>query len=445
MSAATGRLAALATSGTAALPDRAAIDVKRLASLVAQLAVLLVIFKGFNIESDRFFTLAICAFAGFVIHYFTPFRWKKPCFIAISLVTGYIVLAQSTGTAWPLNAILPASAVALVVILGLFFFFILRLSIPYWSRIAAILAVAGVLAWMRITNFLPEPYFLVIGAIFMFRLILYAYEVKSARKPERLDDYASYFTLLPNFYFVLFPVVDYSTFKKSFYAGNIHDVAQRGIAWMLRGTTHLLLYRVIYHNLVIGPEDVHSPLTLIQYVLLPFWLYLNVSGQFHIIVGMLHLFGYMLPETNRKYYLASSFTDLWRRINIYWKDFMVKVFYYPVYFRLRKRNETLALVVATAVVFVATTLLHGYQMFWLHGAHGMTSSDYVFWGILGGLVLVNVLMEAKAGRSAKPSVSGSLIRRIISTLVVYLTMTVLWSLWTAQGVGRWIEAITYWR
>ena len=74
-----------------------------------------------------------------------------------------------------------------------------------------------------------------------------------------------------------------------------------------------------------------------------FLLYLRVSGQFHIIVGMLHLFGFNLPETHHLYFLSSSFTDFWRRINIYWKDFMMKIFYYPAYFALRKRGETMAL------------------------------------------------------------------------------------------------------
>ncbi len=63
-----------------------------------------------------------------------------------------------------------------------------------------------------------------------------------------------------------------------------------------------------------------------------------MSGQFHIIVGMLHLFGFNLPETHHSYFLASSFTDFWRRINIYWKDFMMKIFFYPAYFALSKRG-----------------------------------------------------------------------------------------------------------
>jgi hypothetical protein len=71
---------------------------------------------------------------------------------------------------------------------------------------------------------------------------------------------------------------------------------------------------------------------LLRYMTWPFLLYLRVSGQFHIIVGILHLFGFTCRRRTR-YFLASSFTDFWRRINIYWKDFMMKLFYYPRFSR----------------------------------------------------------------------------------------------------------------
>ena len=110
------------------------------------------------------------------------------------------------------------------------------------------------------------------------------------------------------------------------------------MTWLLRGAIHLILYRLVYNRLVIDAADVTTVPQLVQYLLWPFLLYLRVSGQFHIIVGILHLFGFNLPETHHAYFLASSFTDFWRRINIYWKDFMMKLFYYPAYFR-RKRGD----------------------------------------------------------------------------------------------------------
>src|SRR5438874_13519972 len=73
------------------------------------------------------------------------------------------------------------------------------------------------------------------------------------------------------------------------------------------------------------------------------------------------MFGFDLPETHHLYYLATSFTDVWRRINIYWKDFVMKLFFYPMHFKLRKMGTVWALSVATLVTFLATWLLHSWN------------------------------------------------------------------------------------
>ena len=432
---------------TDALGVNAAIDLRRLTLLSAQLIGLLVVFWGFNVEGPAFFRLSFCCFVGFLVHYFAPFAWKKRAFIGVSLAGGLVVLgsgqaeAASGLTAWIAALALLGSAL----VLGLFFYGCLRLRAPFVVRLLPVLAVGAVLAWLRHIRFLPEPFWQVVGAIFMLRMIVYAYEVRVARAPESLTDFLAYFFLLPNFYFVLFPVVDYTTFKRSYYAQDIHRTAQRGIAWIARGTIHLMLYRFIYQRVVIGPDDVQSFGTMCRYVFPAFWLYLHVSGTFHIIVGMLHLFGFNLPRTNHLYFLSSSFTDYWRRINIYWKDFMIKVFYYPAYFRLRKTNETAALVFATVVVFTATALLHSYQMFWLQGAFLLTVEDVLFWTILGVLVLATVLYETRRPARRKRSRGGALAMRLVSTLAVYVTVSFVWSMWDSRNIGDWIDVVMYWR
>ena len=99
-------------------------------------------------------------------------------------------------------------------------------------------------------------------------------------------------------------------------------------------------------------------------------LYLHVSGHFHIITGVFHLFGFRLPRTHDHYFLASSFTDVWRRMNIPWKEFMAKTVFTPAFFALRGLGTRGAAVLATLSVFVVTWLLHSYQAFWLTGAVG---------------------------------------------------------------------------
>src|SRR5439155_8022673 len=112
------------------------------------------------------------------------------------------------------------------------------------------------------------------------------------------------------------------------------------------------------------PDEVRCLASFVGYLICNYLEYLHVSGQFHVACGMLHLFGHKLPETHHNYLLATGFTDYWRRINIYWKDFMVRLVFNPVAFRLKHRPQPLALAVATLAVFVVTWFLHAYQLFW---------------------------------------------------------------------------------
>ena len=188
----------------------------------------------------------------------------------------------------------------------------------------------------------------------MFRIIIYMYELKHARGPETFIDAASYFFLLPNFCFMHFPVVDYRTLQRGYFADDVHAIQRRGLQMMFRGTLHLICYRLIYHELLIPAAEVQGAASLMAYLVCNYLLYLRVSGQFHMACGMLHLFGYQLPETHHWYLLATGFTDYWRRINIYWKDFMVRLFFNPVVFRLKRWPQPAALAVATVTVFLAT-------------------------------------------------------------------------------------------
>jgi hypothetical protein len=157
-------------------------------------------------------------------------------------------------------------------------------------------------------------------------------------------------------------------------------IYQTGLKWMFRGVIQLLLYRM-------------------------FLLYLRISGTLHLIVGLLHMFGFNLPETYHLYYLATSFTDFWRRINIYWKDFVMKLFFYPTHFKLRKMGTLWALSLATLATFLATWALHSWQWFWIRGKPLLDWKDFSFWMILGTLVLVTAIYETTRGRkrTLKPS------------------------------------------
>src|SRR3546814_6825063 len=137
--------------------------------------------------------------------------------------------------------------------------------------------------------------------------------------------------MLANVCFPMFPLVDYKGFRRSYDDIDEHRIYQIGGDWIVRGILHLSLYRIIYYYWTIGPAEVIDPDTLTQYLVTNFLLYRRISGDFNLNTGMLHLFGFNLTPSHHHYCLSSSFTDFWRRINIYWKDFMMKIFYYPLF------------------------------------------------------------------------------------------------------------------
>jgi len=57
----------------------------------------------------------------------------------------------------------------------------------------------------------------ILGSMFMFRLMIYLYDLKHRTAPFSLAHAVSYFFLLPNVCFPLFPVVDYKTFCSTYY------------------------------------------------------------------------------------------------------------------------------------------------------------------------------------------------------------------------------------
>jgi D-alanyl-lipoteichoic acid acyltransferase DltB (MBOAT superfamily) len=407
-------------------------DLRALAVVTLQLVAVLFIIYRFQIESVTFFRVMLLGAAGFVVHALLPITLRLPFFVGLSLAAIVVALGPADGLA--------------VILLGSAMIGICHLPIRMVLRVAVLFAVAALFVLWR-TDRLPQPWSLavwpVLGSMFMFRLALYLHALAHDKKPATPAWTLAYFFMLPNVCFPLFPVVDYATFRRTYYDQDAGSTYATGMKWIVRGLIHLILYRLVYQHMPSDPLELSSLSELVQFVIATFLLYLRVSGQFHLITGVLHLFGFRLPETHHLYYLASSFTDFWRRINIYWKDFMMKLVYYPSFFRLRRLGTNTALVSATIAVFAATWLLHSYQWFWLRGGFPLAPQDGAFWGVLGALVVIGALREMRRP-TARPNTratgrrqawSASLALRTTATFIVICT---LWSLWSAESIMEWL-------
>ena len=407
----------------------------RLGALTLQVALLLGTVRYWNLESKAFENVFTLAAVGFLVHHFLPVRARLPFFTLLSIASILIVFGAGAG------ASLLAIGLALIALSHL----PARLRVQIWLLIAA----GGLLALVRLSpdwlpasvrHFVPGSIWPILGSMFMFRMALYVYDRSHGTAPRGAWRGIAYFFMLPNVCFPLFPVVDYQTFCRNHYNDDPLRIYQVGVKWVLRGILQLLVYRFIYMRCMIHVADVKDALDVGQYMLTTFLLYLKISGLFHLVIGMLHLYGFNLPETHHLYLLSSSFTDFWRRINIYWKEFITKLVFYPLYFRWRGMGDSRAVVMATLTAFLATWLLHSYQWFWIRGSFPVVWSDLVFWFGLGVVVVLNVQWEQRRGRRrtlGKPvrtwrSETG-LVLRVAGT---FISISILWTIWSTPRIDE---------
>ncbi|MCI0452299.1 MAG: hypothetical protein L0Z51_07895, partial [Candidatus Latescibacteria bacterium] len=402
----------------------------RFGAVAVQLALLTLVVRTFDIESGAFFRVMVIACGGFVVHHLAPARLRLPLFVFISLAGIVTVLG-------------PANA-AQIVGIGLLMIGLAHLPLRFGARVVLILAVGALLAAARVGVLRAPPssaIWPIFGAMFMFRMIVYLYDLKNRAAPFGPWRALAYFFMLPNVCFPLFPVIDYKSFCRTYYDDEDVRIYQTGVEWIFNGIVQLLIYRWVYQNLLVGPDSVATASQAALFLFAAYAMYLKISGSFHMIVGILHVFGFNLGPTNNKYFLSESFTDYWRRINIYWKDFLQKVFFNPIYFRLNKRmGATRSLVLATLAAFFVTWALHSYQWFWIRGNFPVIWQDIAFWSIMGLLVLGNMLYENRYGRQRslkKAKVSAASGAKLaLRTIATFVVICVSWVIWSAESFGE---------
>jgi D-alanyl-lipoteichoic acid acyltransferase DltB (MBOAT superfamily) len=396
-------------------------------SVIGQLALVLIVAQVYQLEGLPFAKVLWLAAGGFLVSIALPIHYRLPFFTCLSIAGVFVIFGLADG-AW-------------LIALGLTLIGICHIPIAFRLRIALLVLVGAGLAVLR-TDAAGSPWSAAIwpifGSMFMFRLILYVRAMQKEQGERGWWPALAYFFMLPNVAFPLYPVVDYQTFRRTHFDTDETGIYEQGILWISRGLVHLVLYRFVYHNLLNDPADVARLSDLVQLMLGTFLLYLKVSGQFHLIVGLLHLFGFRLPETHKLYYLAHGFTELWRRINIYWTDFMMKTVFYPTYFRVKRFGPATAVALSTAAVFATTWILHSYQWFWLRGGFPLTWPDALFWGILGALVVRGALQELRATKAPKRSADRWNFGLGLRAAVTFGLFCLLWSLWSTESVGQWI-------
>ena len=181
-----------------------------LAIIMSQLGRILFASYLFKIEeSSGFLTMAPVIFLGFIVHAVLPFCFRLRFFLLLSLASFIILYGPKQGGG--------LIAVSLCII-GICHF-----PVALRFRLGALLVVVGFLAAIRahvIVTFwayLPIALIPAMAVMFMFRMMVYLYDLRHEKTPASVWERLSYFFLLPTACFPLFPVIDFNTFRRTYY------------------------------------------------------------------------------------------------------------------------------------------------------------------------------------------------------------------------------------
>lgn len=396
--------------------------------LVVQAALTFSLLHFYRIEEANGLTYLLPFLgAGIVIQHWLPFRFRPLHFIVLCCMLLWVALGTLS---------------SIVVIATLFALFVTAHSrLPRWLKYIAAGSVVVAFALVRIQYFYFPSVLTavpVLGTLLMFRFILYCYEIKFETQPVSITERLSYFLNPVNIAFPLFPVIGYKPWITP--SENRAQLYLRSTRRILLGTVQLLLYRWIYLHIP-APSLISDSGEMLLYMLGGYTLILRMLGIFWIAVGLLGYFGYSLPPIFDNAFFVTGFSDMWRRINIYWRDFMTKVFYYPIYFRLRRKTKR-PLLIASVSVFAITWLLHGWQWFWIRGDFNFKLTDVLYWVFLGGFITLNLLRDEKRNRTPEDySWKGAWIYalRIVG---MYSILSFLWMLWQSATVGEFLYLLS---
>ena len=312
-----------------------------LLSQILQLGIAGVLVFMLNIEAElgfvQFFPILILVF---IVHSLTKPAYKPIVFLGSFVGTLYLFLGTYDAS--------------ILLILGLLIFWVCHLPINLNIRKLLVLGIGIILALAKM-GFFPFPLsshgLTVIAAMFMFRVIVYLHELKHQKEPASIWHRLNYFFLLPNIIFPLFPIVDYPTYLKTYYNKKASSIYQSGINLIVWSLVCLLVYRWLYYFVVPDITNINGIGEVSIYIISTYLTVIRLVGIFSLSVGILRLFGYNLPDIFNYMFFASSFLDLFRRINIYWKHFLMKICFYPIYIKVRKFSPSYALPLSMLLTF----------------------------------------------------------------------------------------------
>lgn len=392
----------------------------------------LMLFTGFawyySIQEGQGFPLLLfITLPAFLLNAFLPQRMRPWLLVSIFLATCLATLGWVTG------------GFILFVSLALFTVAMLKLKLV-WRLILIGGIIGGMIVLRNGLFFAPRAIIAVpyIASLFVFRLISYLYHEKRNFTNVPLSLKLSYFFMLPNLVFLLFPIIDYRAYAETYYQRPAIEIYRKGLIRISTGLVLLMIHRVMYYYCSVDPMDVRTLSDFLSYAFISYLLIIQIVGMFMICIGWVTLFGFDLPPIFGNFFFAKGFSDLWRRINHYWRDFIIKVFYFPLFFRMRKRGHYTTMVVAGLAAFFCSWMLHSQQLYWISGNFSFSATDGIYWMTMGVFITADGIYQYK--NTGKIRTHGTVTAILLGGLRItgiFLFASVLWTIWNSDSLSAW--------
>ena len=326
---------------------------------------------------------------------------------------------------------LGAVSAAFYILSALFLLALIRSVKSFWMYLLLFAFFAALIVLRLEIFYAPKLIYAVpyIAAAFMFRGIRMYYESKHGFLKSGFWMDLAFFFIPANLCFLLFGVIDPVKFSNSFVG---FPAFKTGIKRISLGMGLALLYRFILNVFPVSFEEVINFSTLFHYAVLKYLIVINLAGVLISGLGTLGLCGFELPPLFGNLLLATSFTEMWRKVNAYWREFMIRIFYYPLFLKLRKLSMFLRIFIAINAAFIISWILHDYQLFWISGEWHPKLTGLMYWLLFGNFVAVNVYQEFFIG---KPPLRNFITRAFFAA-GVFFTCAFLWLLWNSETISE---------
>ena len=150
-------------------------EAPKLTATTLQFGLAALLVWAWQLETRVFVRVFALAAVGFPLHHLLPLRYRLPFFVVLSAGSIALVLGMLNAV-WLLG-------------LGCGFIAIAHLPVPFWLRVTLQFIYAGLLGACRVdllASGIPGAIWPILGSMFMFRLIIYMYDLRTKSAPFSL-------------------------------------------------------------------------------------------------------------------------------------------------------------------------------------------------------------------------------------------------------------------